>query len=217
MVDEVHMSTRNLIGFSINLLLLLILDSPGVPKLISRNPFCLILFPTIPVVSDPWKDNLSVRVLKVFWQNPFQRSCNPRRGHDSQFGNPWTSPSNITTYRHKSIFYLTVEPPRLNSNCLPGDSKVHAIIFLSIQLSVYIPGGGGGGGEGGLRGCAAQIGCFFGLSSLPMAPFLFENWFRYRSRFCKIHNFQWIFPLVYLKVVKMYSCMPIYMVKSTDV
>ena len=49
-----------------------------------------------------------------------------------------------------------------------------------------------------VRGCAAQIGCLFVLSGLPMAPFLFENWFRYRSRFCKIHNFQWSFPLVYL-------------------
>ena len=29
----------------------------------------------------------------------------------------------------------------------------------------------------------------FGLSGLPMAPFLFENWFGYRSHFCKIHNF----------------------------
>ena len=28
--------------------------------------------------------------------------------------------------------------------------------------------------------------------------FLFENWFRYRSRFSKMHNFRWIFPLVYL-------------------
>ena len=41
-----------------------------------------------------------------------------------------------------------------------------------------------------VRGCAAQIGCFFGLSGLPMAPFLFENWFRYRSHFCKMQNFQ---------------------------
>ena len=30
----------------------------------------------------------------------------------------------------------------------------------------------------------------FGLSGLPMAPFLFENWFRYRSHFCKMLNFQ---------------------------
>ena len=51
---------------------------------------------------------------------------------------------------------------------------------------------------GGVRGCAAQIGCFFGLSGLPMAPFLFVNWFRYRLRFCKMHNFWWIFPLIYL-------------------
>ena len=49
-----------------------------------------------------------------------------------------------------------------------------------------------------VRGCAAQIGCFFGLSGFAMAPFLFENWFWYRSRFCKMHNFRWIFPLVYL-------------------
>ena len=31
---------------------------------------------------------------------------------------------------------------------------------------------------------------FFGLSGFPMAPFLFENWFRYRSLFCKMHNFR---------------------------
>ena len=81
------------------------------------------------------------------------------------------------------------------------------------------PGGGGGGGvlSGKVgRGCAAQIGCFFGLSGFAMAPFLFENWFWYRSRFCKMHNFRWIFPLVYLQVVKKYLCIPIYIVKSTD-
>ena len=49
-----------------------------------------------------------------------------------------------------------------------------------------------------VRGCATQIGCFFGLSGFAMAPFLFENWFWYTSRFCKMHNFRWIFPLVYL-------------------
>ena len=26
-----------------------------------------------------------------------------------------------------------------------------------------------------VRGCAAQIGCFFGLSGFPVAPILFEN------------------------------------------
>ena len=44
-----------------------------------------------------------------------------------------------------------------------------------------------------IRGCAAQIGCFFGLSGFAMAPFLFENWFWYKSRFFQIHNFRWIF------------------------
>ena len=43
-----------------------------------------------------------------------------------------------------------------------------------------------------VRGCAAQIECPFGLSGLPVAPFLFENWFRCRSRFL-----QNAFPLVY--------------------
>ena len=43
-------------------------------------------------------------------------------------------------------------------------------------------------------GMCAQIGCFFGLSGFPMAPFLFENWFRNRSYFWKMHTFRWIFP-----------------------
>ena len=34
--------------------------------------------------------------------------------------------------------------------------------------------------------------------------------------FCKMLNFSWIFPLVYLLVDKNYLCIPIYMVKSTD-
>ena len=33
-------------------------------------------------------------------------------------------------------------------------------------------------------------------------PFLFENWFRYRSCFCKLHNFRWIFPLVTYRLSK---------------
>ena len=58
------------------------------------------------------------------------------------------------------------------------------------RLALYHPCPRGGGDlvERWVRGCAAQIGCFFGLSGFAMAPFLFENWFRYRSRFCKMHN-----------------------------
>ena len=52
------------------------------------------------------------------------------------------------------------------------------------MLSI-LPGGGGYLVERWVRGCAAQIGCLFGLSGLPMATLLFENWFRYRSHFCK--------------------------------
>ena len=58
-----------------------------------------------------------------------------------------------------------------------------------------------------VRGCAAQIGCFFGLSGLPMAPFLFENWFRNRSRFCEIHD--------YTKYMSFYFSLPIGCQKST--
>ena len=35
--------------------------------------------------------------------------------------------------------------------------------------------GGGYLVERWVRGCAAQIGCFFELSGFAMAPFLFEN------------------------------------------
>ena len=48
-----------------------------------------------------------------------------------------------------------------------------------------------------------------------MTP-LFKNWPRYRLRFCKMLDFQLIFLLAYLQVVKMYLCIPINMVKSTD-
>ena len=61
----------------------------------------------------------------------------------------------------------------------------------SLRKAVRLYRGGGGYlVERWVRGCAAQIGCFFGLSGFAMAPFLFENWFRYRSRFCKMHNFR---------------------------
>ena len=39
------------------------------------------------------------------------------------------------------------------------------------SLSVLYPRGGGYLVERWVRGCAAQIGCFFGLSGLPMALF----------------------------------------------
>ena len=41
--------------------------------------------------------------------------------------------------------------------------------------------------------------------------FLFENWFRYILRFCKMLRFLSIFPLVYLQKL----CILIYMVNST--
>ena len=58
-----------------------------------------------------------------------------------------------------------------------------------IHSCIFTRGGGGYLVERWVWGCATQIGCFFGISGLPMAPFLFENWFRYRSRFCKMHDF----------------------------
>ena len=70
-------------------------------------------------------------------------------------------------------------------------------IVLGACRPIYLSFGWGIPGglvERWVRGCAAQIGCFFGRSGFPMTLFLFENWFRYRSHFCKMHNFRWIFP-----------------------
>ena len=83
----------------------------------------------------------------------------------------------------------------IHSTCCFCEHQYSTICWFGLYED---SGGGGYLVERWVRGCAAQIRCFFGLSGLPMAPFLFENWFRYRSRFCKMHNFLWIFPLVYL-------------------
>ena len=53
----------------------------------------------------------------------------------------------------------------------------------NIQKEVATPGGYLV--EMWVRGCAAQIGCFFGLSGLPVAPFLFENWLDISCVFAK--------------------------------
>ena len=69
---------------------------------------------------------------------------------------------------------------------------IDSVLFTNkccLYYNYYISIRGGYLVERWVRGCAAQIGCFFGLSGFAMAPFLFENWFRYRSRFCKMHNF----------------------------
>ena len=47
--------------------------------------------------------------------------------------------------------------------------------------------------ESWVRRCATPVGYLFGLSCLGMTPSLFENWFRYRLRFCKMLNFRWFF------------------------
>ena len=87
---------------------------------------------------------------------------------------------------------------------------------LKITYFHVLKRGGGYLVERWVRGCAAQIGCFFGLSFLPMAPFLFENWFRYRSRLCKMHNFRWFFSFSLLIGCQKVLMHPNYMVKSTD-
>ena len=56
---------------------------------------------------------------------------------------------------------------------------------------MLLPPGGGGVLSGKVgTGMCGDIGCFFGPSGLPTAPFLFENWFRYRSCFCKMLKFR---------------------------
>ena len=69
----------------------------------------------------------------------------------------------------------------------------HVLTMANLKLkpSIFTPRPNDDPGEWkGEMGMWDQIGCFFGLSGLPMAPFLFENWFRYRSRFCKMHSFR---------------------------
>ena len=85
-------------------------------------------------------------------------------------------------------FFITVWSGLRNivNTCISINATERAIEW---GYHCQITGGGGYLVERWVRGCAAQIGCFFGLSGLPMAPFLFENWFRYRSRFWKKHNF----------------------------
>ena len=53
----------------------------------------------------------------------------------------------------------------------------HTKNFFSLTCDVSNARGGGYLVERWVRGCAAQIGCFFGLSGFAMAPFLFEKWF----------------------------------------
>ena len=43
--------------------------------------------------------------------------------------------------------------------------------YLERKTPIHDPGGGGYLVERWIRGCAAQIGCFFGRSGFPMAPF----------------------------------------------
>ena len=47
-------------------------------------------------------------------------------------------------------------------------------------------------------GMCGPDGAHFRPLRFTNGPFLFENWFRYRSRFCKMLNFRCIFPLAYL-------------------
>ena len=51
--------------------------------------------------------------------------------------------------------------------------SITIFITMNAQCCAYQTPGGGYFVERWVRGCAAQIGCFFGLSGFPMAPFLF--------------------------------------------
>ena len=78
--------------------------------------------------------------------------------------------------------------------------KFHTHFSLSVPDEqqpanlVLIRGEGGGYlVERWVRACVAQIGCLFGLSGLPVASFLFENWFQHMSHFCKMLIFDELF------------------------
>ena len=71
------------------------------------------------------------------------------------------------------------------------------ICFLPISSGLYSTGGGVLSGKVGTGMCGPDRVLFRPLR-FTNCPFLFENWFRYRSHFWKMQKFQWIFPLVYL-------------------
>ena len=68
-----------------------------------------------------------------------------------------------------------LKDPIQNSVFLSPIIDEEIIKIITILDQTKSSGPGGYLVERWVRGCATQIGCFFGLSSLPMAPFLFEN------------------------------------------
>ena len=64
--------------------------------------------------------------------------------------------------------------------------------------------------------CAAQIGCFFGLSGLPIAHFLFEIGLDIGHDFAKCLIFDEIFLWFTYRLSKSTLCIPIYMIESTN-
>ena len=74
--------------------------------------------------------------------------------------------------------HVSVGLPRLIDRLFTNLLNINIIETRTEGIKSSDPGGGGHLVERWVRGCAAQMGCFFGLSGLPMAPFLFENWFR---------------------------------------
>ena len=137
--------------------------------------------------------------------------------------NIWVGPLGIvaTKFWLRGCFLVTCFNLDLAwHKCYKEQGLIHIRSFLFCYFKLYhsiLPRGVGVlSGKVG-TGMCGQIGCFFGLSGFPMAPFWFENWFRYRSHFCKMHNFRWIFPFsLPIGCQKVLKCIPIYMVKSTD-
>ena len=67
-----------------------------------------------------------------------------------------------------------------------------------MDLIVDFAARGGYSVERWVRGCAAQIGCFFGLSGFPMAPFYLKIGLDIGRIFAKCIIFVEFFLLVYL-------------------
>ena len=122
-------------------------------------------------------------------------------------GPAWTT--SMYSYMDRLLYYFEVG---YWSNATRPTYYISDIIFMITRVHHEWAGGGVFIVERWVQECATQIGRIFG-----QWPFFYLKIGLDIDRvFCKMLNFWWIFPLAYLWVVKKYLCIPIYMVKSTD-
>ena len=89
----------------------------------------------------------------------------------------------------------------VKTSCCIWDWGLRLSVVTIVSTKSYLNPGGGGGvlsGKVGTGMCGPDRVPFRLLRFTNAPPFLFANWFRLRSLFCKMLNFRRIFPVVYL-------------------